>query len=404
MVHVWAVALLLLAGCASAQRATDFYTTDAAPGPAALGPRANELEALLRQACAERLHRVVVPDARLARVAAWVAERNAAADPPQMPRRIAVTTREGVPFPTPAIVELRYTPGIDLARLQEALFRNVAEVGGSTPLARYGLAVREGAEMHYAVAVLTAAEVSFTPVPRHASAGDALELRGSLAEPLRRPRIAVTMPDGQTQNLTGQGRLFDFSVPLTTSGTYAVEIIGDGVLGPSVLANFPVYVDTPEPALPSERPVQQVTTSAETEAELLALINAERVRAGVRPLTPWPALATVARGHSQDMVEHKFIAHVSPTMGTTEERLRRAGIPFTQFGENVGMAGTTAEVHAGLMASPGHRQAIVNPAYTHIGIGVALQLQDSTYVPVVTEDFVAVPSAPSASGSTGSSP
>ena len=391
--------LLLLTGCASAQTAADgqvtadFYTTEAASGSAAIGPRATELESLLRQACAERLHRVVAPDARLARVAAWVAERNAAADAPQMPRRIAVTTREGVPFPTPAIVELSYSPGIDLAALQEALFRHVAAVGGTAPLARYGLAVREGGDMNYAVAVLTAAEVSFAPVPRHAHIGAALQLRGSLVEPLRRPRIAVTKPDGTTQNLIGQGALFDFTVALPLAGTYAVEVIGDGVLGPSVLANFPVYVDTVEPALPAERPVELVTTAAAAEVELLALINAERARAGVRPVTPWPALAAVARGHSQDMAAHQFIAHVSPTLGTSEDRLRRAGIVFAQMGENIGIASTTAEFHAGLMASPGHREVILNPAFTHVGIGVALQLLGAAYVPVATEDFVAMPAA-----------
>ena len=305
-----------------------------------------------------------------------------------------MTTRAGVPFPTPAIVELQYTPGIEVARVREALFRNIAEVGGTTPLARYGIAVRGDAETQYAVAVLTAAEVSFAPVPRHVRAGEPLTLRGDLVSGLQHPRVAVTMPDGHTQNLDGHGSHFDFTVQLPMAGTYAVEIMGDRTLGPSVLANFPVYVDTPEPALPQERPVERVTTPTATEVELLGLVNAERVRAGVRPLALWPALATVARGHSQDMVEHKFIAHVSPTMGTTEDRLKRAGIVCSQFGENIGMASTTAEIHAGLMASPGHRQAILNPAYTHIGIGAALQLQDAAYVPVVTEDFVTAPARP----------
>ncbi len=383
----------LLAGCSAAQQVVDgrtgwaeVYATDAPDGSAALGPRAMELEVLLRQACQGS----VQPDARLAQIADWLAERNAAGDAPQMPRRIAMTTRVGVPFPTPAIIELRYSPGIESDRLRDAIVRQVTELGGTALLARYGVAVRTTPDMQFAVAVLTAADVAFDPVPRHVQAGDSLTLRGALADRLHHPRAAVTTPDGHTQNQDGQGSRFDFAVKLPVSGTYAIELIGDGALGPSVVANFPVYVDVPEPALPQEQAVDQVTSPAAMEAELLALINADRAKAGVRPLVPWPALATVARAHSQDMVDHKFVAHVSPTLGTTEDRLKRGGIAWQQFGENIGMASTAIEVHEGLMASPGHRQSIVNPAYTHVGIGVALQLQDKSYVPVVTEEFVAV--------------
>lgn len=391
---------VLLASCSATQQvidgrttwATD-YATEAPSGPAALGPGSAEIESLLRQAFQDRAQLVVHPDARLARIADWLAERNAAGDAPQVPRRIAMTTRVGVPFPTPAVIELRYTAGIESSRLREAIVRQVTELSHTAQLARYGVAVRSTPEMQFAVAVLTAADVDFEPVPRHLETGDTLTLHGSLTERFQHPRVAVTLPNGKTQNLDGQGSRFDFAVRLPEPGSYAIEIIGDGALGPSVLANFPVYVDTPEPALPREQATEQVTSPAAVEAELLALINADRKKAGVGPLLPWPTLATVARAHSQDMVDHKFIAHVSPTLGTTEDRLKRAGIAWQAFGENIGMASTTREIHEGLMASPGHREAIVNPAYTHVGIGAALQLQDKSYVPVVTEEFVAIPPA-----------
>ncbi len=388
----------LLTGCGVPLQVVDvrsasatYYSSAAPDGDAALGERAAELDGLLLQACAERLHHAVTADPRLAQVADWIAERNAAGDAPQMPRRIAVTTRAGVPFPTPAIIELRFSLGIDAARLGDALAKQVTELGNTALLSRYGLAVRTTPSEQFAVAVLTAADVDFDPVPRHVRAGETLDLHGRLADRLSHPRVAVTRPDGRSENLEGQDNRFDFAVKLAKPGAYAVEMIGDGALGPSVVANFPVYVDMPEPPLPQEQAVEQVTSPAAVEAELLALINAERARAGVRPVTLWPALSNVARAHSQDMVEHKFIAHISPTLGDTEARLKRAGIAWQQFGENIGMASTTVEVHQGLMASPGHREAIVNPAYTHVGIGAALQLQDKSYVPVVTEDFVAVP-------------
>ncbi len=395
----WLLAAAALTGCSAAQRAAvdvrtgwaDVYATEAPDGPTAIGPRATELEAALRTAMDRKTHAGAEGDARLAQVANWLAERVSVGDSPQLQRRLAVTTRAGVPFPTPAIVSVRFTPGIDSARLTQAVADQVQKLGGTAVYVRYGIAVHATAGEHFAIAVLTAADVDFSAVPRHASVGDALELEGSLTGRLQHPRLAVTMPDGKTENQEASGRSFDFRIALANRGAYAVELLGDGTLGPLVVANFPVYVDAPEPALPVEQAVERVTSPAASEAELFALVNGERAKLGLRPLVLWPALAAVARAHSQDMVEHGYVAHVSPTQGTTENRVDRAGIPWQRLGENVGMASTTMEVHQGLMASPGHREAIVNPAFTHVGIGVALQVQGDGYVPVVTEVFVTPP-------------
>ena len=59
---------------------------------------------------------------------------------------------------------------------------------------------------------------------------------------------------------------------------------------------------------------------------LFELINAERVKAGLDALTFDPELAAVARKHSEDMRANDFVSHVSPTTGTSEERLLEAGI------------------------------------------------------------------------------
>ena len=396
---LFAVFLAALTACASAQPLRDLrtdsaasYATAADAGAAALGPRALELEAALTDAAWAQRHNRVEGDARLALVADWLAERAVRGEAPQNTRTVAAATRAGVPFPTPYVMQLRYSKGIDGARLASELARMLAQVTSNAQPARYGLAVRDGGDVDQAVVVLTAADVAFAPVPRHFDRADVLELRGRLAGDLQEAQLAVTAPDGRGQNLRTGQQQFTFSLPLTTAGVWAVELIAKGPLGPFVVANFPVYVDVAEPPLPDgPQPEAAPTSVAAVEAELLARINADRRAAGVPPLQPLPRLADVARAHSQDMADHHFVAHTSPSLGTTAERLQRAGLTLNQYGENVGMAATTAEVHAGLMASPGHRANIVHAAYTHVGIGAALELQGATYVPIVTELFATLP-------------
>ncbi|HCS73242.1 MAG TPA: hypothetical protein DIW17_05115, partial [Clostridiales bacterium] len=39
-------------------------------------------------------------------------------------------------------------------------------------------------------------------------------------------------------------------------------------------------------------------------------------------------------------------------------------------GENIAKHGSVESAHAGLMNSDGHRKNILNPSFTHIGIGI----------------------------------
>ena len=48
---------------------------------------------------------------------------------------------------------------------------------------------------------------------------------------------------------------------------------------------------------------------------MLALINRDRQRARLPPVTLDEQLAAVARAHTRDMIEHDFVGHVSPRTG-----------------------------------------------------------------------------------------
>lgn len=103
---------------------------------------------------------------------------------------------------------------------------------------------------------------------------------------------------------------------------------------------------------------------------MLDLVNQERARAGVPPLTLHTELSKVARLKSQDMVDNNYFAHQSPTYGSPFEMMRSFGISYTRAGENLALAPTVDRAHTALMNSSGHRANILNAGYTHIGIGM----------------------------------
>ncbi|MBI3977158.1 MAG: CvpA family protein [Chloroflexi bacterium] len=106
------------------------------------------------------------------------------------------------------------------------------------------------------------------------------------------------------------------------------------------------------------------------EAEMLDLVNRERVKAGLKPFQLDPQLREVGRGYSQEMFQSGYIAHNSSISGAPEDRLRRAGVTYRIAGENLGFAPTVQSAHDGFMQSPSHRENILRPEFGRIGIGV----------------------------------
>ena len=103
---------------------------------------------------------------------------------------------------------------------------------------------------------------------------------------------------------------------------------------------------------------------------MLALLNDERTRAGLRPLKHDPELTPVARAHSRDMFARGYFSHVSPEGRGLAERMRQGRVTYLNAGENLALARTLGGAHQGLMDSPGHRANILRPQFARVGIGV----------------------------------
>lgn len=127
------------------------------------------------------------------------------------------------------------------------------------------------------------------------------------------------------------------------------------------------YADQQEKADEPAAPAADLTADEEL---MLNLVNQERSRNGLAPLQVEPALVQTARKKAQDMIENNYFGHLSPTYGSPFEMMQEAGVKYRYAGENLAGAPSVAQAHQALMASPGHRANILNPQFTHIGIGI----------------------------------
>ena len=115
------------------------------------------------------------------------------------------------------------------------------------------------------------------------------------------------------------------------------------------------------------------------------LLNNDRARYNMAPLIIDPALCRIARIKSEDMRDHQYFAHTSPTYGDVKSMLDHFGVRYTAAGENIAHHATIEKSQAALISSPGHRRNILSSGYTKAGVGVAVDKNGFIYL---TQIFV----------------
>lgn len=116
-------------------------------------------------------------------------------------------------------------------------------------------------------------------------------------------------------------------------------------------------------------------SAAATVASIIELTNGERARAGLPPLRAEPRLTRAAQLQADQIAQTGRLDHVitSAAYPRPEDRLAAAGYPWQAYAENIASGYDNAgTVVSGWMQSSGHRANILNPAYTEIGVGVAI--------------------------------
>lgn len=142
--------------------------------------------------------------------------------------------------------------------------------------------------------------------------------------------------------------------------------------------------------------------TGELEIRIHELINIERHKAGLKPLTLDKTLSAIARGHSKDMARKDYFSHISPEGEDFLSRYKKKGFlckvhvgqRIYKGAENIFLENlyssvtyTDGRMHydwssleeiarsivKGWMESDGHRRNILQPPFRSQGIGVVIK-------------------------------
>lgn len=104
---------------------------------------------------------------------------------------------------------------------------------------------------------------------------------------------------------------------------------------------------------------------------IIVMTNQQRQTNGVSVLSENSLLDQAAQKKAADMFANDYWAHISPTGITPWYWFDQVGYKYTYAGENLARDfDTSAGVIDGWMNSPGHRDNLLSPNYTEIGVAV----------------------------------
>ena len=135
-------------------------------------------------------------------------------------------------------------------------------------------------------------------------------------------------------------------------------------------------------------------STSEAENTLTADINQERTNRGLGALTVATDLVAFARQHSANMAAAGHPYH-DPNIQSDVQN-------WQELGDNVGSGASADALHTGFMNSQVHRDEILHPSYTEVGVGAywagnvlyvteVFRLPERTSAPVVRTVSVPVP-------------
>lgn len=112
-------------------------------------------------------------------------------------------------------------------------------------------------------------------------------------------------------------------------------------------------------------PAAAQTDPATAEAEFVASINQLRASKGLSQLEVHGELHALGRSWAGEMASRDQISH-NPNLANAVKA------DWQKLGENVGVGMTVPRLHQAFIDSPTHYKNLVDPAWTHIGVGVVL--------------------------------
>lgn len=118
----------------------------------------------------------------------------------------------------------------------------------------------------------------------------------------------------------------------------------------------------------AEKPNAEAIT--QQARDVLQIVNAERQKAGLQPLTLDAELCKIANVKAADMRDNNYFSHDSARYGSPFQMLQTFGRHYTSAGENIAAGQKDANaVMTDWLNSSGHRANILNANYKSLGVG-----------------------------------
>jgi hypothetical protein len=216
-----------------------------------------------------------------------------------------------------------------------------------------------------------------------------LLLKGAIVREAGALQVIVQSPDLEffKPTLKIKGKEFSVLLPLDGGeGCYRIEILGDLGFGPAVLNLFTTCVGEAAGGAGAAWPSAAALEAGKAKNRawaLFHLINGLRSSKGLGALRVEGLLTAAALEHGRDMKANGFFGHTSPTAGTFEARMKKAGIAAASVAEVLAVADGPEKAFENLAASPSHLSQLLGGGYTAMGVAAVKASEGWLFVAVM---------------------
>ncbi|HEX4382840.1 MAG TPA: CAP domain-containing protein [Myxococcales bacterium] len=323
-------------------------------------PSQAQLEAALGEAVAASCPRSrVVPDADLTRACQSYVAAAAQGSVPVSGSAVSYFASLESYEPAPIAGVATVSPPSNVDRAIAQLLPQVCRYN------RTGIAASIDAAGQAVACVLVADHATeLEKIPGRVRAGDRVTVSGTLGPGMSKPRIFVTRPNGEVEEIALESERLLAVIPLREKGEHSIEVLADTPAGPQVAALRRVFAGVAPPAQPPK--LAQAGTGL---PRVEALINQLRAGRGLPQLQRDAELDEVAAGHSKEMARTRTFAHVLASDGSLGDRLKAKGWAYRSAGENIGLSEDAVSAHEAIVSSPAHLSNLLDPRHRRLGLG-----------------------------------
>lgn len=169
----------------------------------------------------------------------------------------------------------------------------------------------------------------------------------------------------------------------------APEFVATSGILQSLSEQLPKQESFPDPLRKLEQSLSRTPVETLRPGSIISLTNKERQLAGHAGLTENKLLTKAAAVKLEDMFEQQYFEHVSPDGKGPSDVIGATGYAYIMVGENLaeGDFRSNEELVQGWMNSPGHRENILKPQYTEIGVAVRQGTYQGKRVWMAVQEF-----------------